>query len=101
MKIGRMIEGDLYKIKPNILLHTERYTGPQRRYKVLAGFREGGAKTGADALPPFVYLGSKEEDWRYLYQHTSRIHYILWNGDVWVMDNQFAKHIIPASVHNV
>ena len=92
MKIDRMQVGKLYLIKENIQISRPDLTGPHGEYKVLRGWRLSGTVAKRD---PFVYLGFKDEDWRYNYQHTSKIHYVLWQGEVWVMDNQFAKHIVP------
>ena len=27
--------------------------------------------------------------------NTNKIHYVLWQDKIYVMDNQFAKHVIP------
>ena len=95
MRIDRMTEGKLYKIKPKIQLYSDQRTGPNRDIRVLGGYKSVMTKDRSENLPPFVYLGFKKEDWAYHYQHTTKIHYILWEGDIWVMDNQFAKHIVP------
>ena len=92
MRIDRMKEGYLYRIKPNIWIETDGRTGPDRTLPVLRGWRNPPAKNDWE---PFIYLGHKQENWSYHYQHTNRIHYVMWRGTVWVMDNQFAKHIIP------
>ena len=94
MRIDRMMEGDLYKIKSHIHVYEDNRVGPNKEYRVLAGYRD---KTVPDAsgMPPFLYLGYKMEDWKYHYQNTNKVHYIMLDGDIWVMDNQFAKHIIP------
>ncbi len=89
-----MLEGKLYKVKPDIHVYKGNRAGPNREYRVLAGYRELGSYDTSN-IPPFIYLGHKEEDWKYHYQHTNKIHYIMLDGDIWVMDNQFAKHIIP------
>lgn len=94
MRIDRMVEGGLYKIKPNIHVYEDNRAGPHRKYRVLAGYRDR-TISSLPALPPFLYLGYKIEDWKYHYQHTNKVHYIMLGGDVWVMDNQFAKHIVP------
>ncbi len=89
-----MVEGNLYKIKPSIQVEDYMRTGPNREYRVLSGYRSY-ANPNSDKCPPFIYLGYKTEDWKYHYQHTNKIHYIMMDGDICVMDNQFAKHIIP------
>ena len=94
MKIDRMLEGNLYKIKPDINVYGENRTGPNREYRILAGYRCKENPTSS-SWPPFIYLGYKMEDWMYHYHHTKKVHYIMLGGDIWVMDNQFAKHIIP------
>jgi len=93
MKIDRMKEGELYEIKPQTILEpgsTGSSGSPD--YPVLKGWRKWDYK---ESRPPFIYLGYKYEDWRYNYQGTNKIHYVLWKGDMYVMDNQFAKHIKP------
>lgn len=95
MRIDRMKEGALYKIKPNISLDVVQRIGPQPQFPVLRGWRDVFGSKDSSSLPPFVYLGYKKEDWAYHYHHTKKIHYVMWQGDIWVMDNQFAKHIIP------
>ena len=95
MRIDRMKEGKLYEIKVGVYLETDGYTGksdPNHAYRVLRGWRDHNAK---QKHAPFVYLGHKIEDWRYNYLNTNKIHYVLYEGDIWVMDNQFAKHIVP------
>ena len=92
MRIDRMETGKLYLIKENIEISTGDKAGPNYEYNVLRGWRSWSKVCKRD---PFVYLGYKEEDWRYNYQHTSKIHYVLWQGEIWVMDNQFAKHVVP------
>ena len=42
-----------------------------------------------------TYLCAKHEDWIYSFKHTSKVHYVLWKEDIYIMDNQFAKHIEP------
>jgi len=94
MKIGRMTEGQLYEIKPQTIIETS-HTGaskPDLVYPVLKGWRQWNHSI---KRPPFIYLGYKYEDWTYNYQHTNKIHYVLWQEGIYVMDNQFAKHIIP------
>ena len=94
MKIARMTTGSLYFIKPNVWVDTYGYASHKKSYKVLRGWKQ--EANPQDVHPPFVYLGWKEEDWTYSYQHTNKIHYVMWQGDIYVMDNQFAKHIIPS-----
>lgn len=94
MKIDRMKEGQLYEIKEGTVIETS-YTGgsnPGFVYPVLKGWRHWSNK---NKRPPFIYLGWKIEPWTYHYQHTNKIHYVLWKEDIYVMDNQFAKHIMP------
>mgnify|MGYP006226220321 FL=1 len=94
MKIDRMKEGQLYEIKPQTIVETS-HTGtsnPDAVYPVLKGWRQWDYNK---ERPPFIYLGWKIEPWTYHYQHTNKIHYVLWQEDIYVMDNQFAKHIIP------
>lgn len=94
MKIERMKEGTLYRIKPNINLEGWMHkTGPNEEYRVLAGYRERSSTRYDHA--PFVYLGYKIEEWMYDLRGTNKIHYVFWKGEVWVMDNGFAKHIVP------
>ena len=94
MRIDRMKEGALYQIKPNINIRGWiQKIGPNDMYRVLTGYRER-SNIRYDH-PPFVYLGYKIEDWKYDMRDTHKIHYVLWQGDIWVMDNQFAKHIVP------
>ena len=96
MRIERMEEGALYKIKPNISLDRHQRIGPVKpQYPVLRGWRDVFSRHDSSEYPPFVYLGYKQEEWAYHYQHTNKIHYVMWQGEIWVMDNQFAKHIIP------
>ena len=95
MRINRMVEGNLYKIKPGIHVYPDQRTGPRGMYRVIGGFRDTTMRDRSSKLPPFVYLGYKCEDWSYNYQHTNKIHYVLYEGSICVMDNQFAKHIIP------
>ena len=94
MKIDRMKEGQLYEIKPQTIVETS-HTGtskPEAVYPVLKGWRQWDYNK---ERPPFIYLGWKIEPWTYHYQHTNKIHYVLWQEDIYVMDNQFAKHVIP------
>ena len=93
MKIDRMVEGGLYSIKPNICLRDGR-TGPAREFRVLGGWRVPEMRDGT-SHPPFIYLGWKEEEWMYHYLNTHKIHYVMWKGEICVMDNSFAKHIVP------
>ena len=88
-----MFEGRLYKIKPGIHVYEGNRTGPEKQYRVLLGYRERNSRS--EHWPPFIYLGHKIEDWKYHYQHTNKIHYIMIGDEIWVMDNQFAKHIVP------
>ena len=77
MKIDRMEKGALYTIKTSTVI-TDQFvpvTDPSKH--------------------EFIYLGWKQEDWTYSCQNTNKIHYVLWRERVWVMDNQFAKHIEP------
>lgn len=88
-----MIEGNLYEIKPQTIVQLGATgNGGSPDYLVLKGWRQW---NHMEKRPPFIYLGYKYEDWRYNYQGTNKIHYILWKGDMYVMDNQFAKHVIP------
>ena len=90
-----MKEGQLYEIKKGTVIETS-YTGasnPSLVYPVLRGWRHWSSKESK--RPPFIYLGWKIESWTYHYQHTNKIHYVLWKEDIYVMDNQFAKHIVP------
>ena len=97
MKIDRMKEGSLYEIKPQTVIESNRTTGmwdiniPD--FPILKGWRKWDHN---ESKPPFIYLGYKYEDWVYNYQNTHKIHYVLWQGAMYVMDNQFAKHVIPA-----
>lgn len=94
MRIDRMKEGALYQIKSNIRIGGWiQRVGPNDMYRVLTGYRERSG-TRHDH-PPFVYLGYKIEDWKYDMRDTHKIHYVLWQGDIWIMDNQFAKCIVP------
>ena len=89
-----MTEGQLYEIKPQTIIETSR-TGASKSdlvYPVLKGWRQWDYNK---KRPPFIYLGHKIEDWTYHYQHTNKIHYVLWKEEIYVMDNQFAKHILP------
>ena len=87
-----MKEGGLYEVKYKVHLDLNSWTGPGYRYPVLRGWKH---LRGSKEHPPFVYLGWKIEDWKYAYLQTNKIHYILWKGSIWTMDNQFAKHIMP------
>lgn len=88
-----MIEGNLYEIKPQTIIEeTKTDTFGTSWFPVLKGWRQWDHD---QKRPPFIYLGYKHEDWRYNYQGTNKIHYILWKEDIYVMDNQFAKHVIP------
>tara|TARA_R110001599_G_C11958204_1_gene632527 strand:+ start:168 stop:458 length:291 start_codon:yes stop_codon:yes gene_type:complete len=88
-----MVEGSLYFVKPNIFISANRLTGPDKKYRVVCGWR--GPKKACKVQPPFLYLGWKTENWTYAQQHTNKIHYVMWEGSICVMDNQFAKHIVP------
>ena len=89
-----MIEGNLYEIKPQTVLdlgdiiHAEGAPS----FPIIRGWRQWST---CEVRPPFIYLGYKLENWTYNYYNTNKIHYILWKEDIYVMDNQFAKHIIP------
>ena len=91
-----MIEGSLYEIKPQTVVESHRTTGMWSSgipdFPILKGWRQWNHNK---VRPPFIYLGFKMEDWKYSYQNTSKIHYVLWKEKIYVMDNQFAKHIIP------
>ena len=92
MKIDRMKEGHLYEIKPQTIIETT-HTGTRAcDMPVVKGWRQWDHNK---IRPPFIYLGYKYEDWTYSYQHTNKIHYILWKENIYVMDNQFAKHVVP------
>ena len=96
MKIDRMKEGQLYEIKPATVLETNSTVGSSGgapNLPILRGWRHW--SNNENKRPPFIYLGWKIEDWTYAYQHTNKIHYVLWKEDIYVMDNQFAKHIVP------
>ena len=93
MRIDKMVEGSLYLIKPNVHINTDGYACARQSFRVMRGWRETSVHS---SYPPFVYLGWKMEDWFYAYQHTNKIHYVMWQGDIYVMDNQFAKHIMPS-----
>ena len=93
MRIDNMQEGSLYLIKPNVYINDTGYASHRSNYRVLRGWKD---HEHSVQYPPFVYLGWKVEDWLYAYQHTNKIHYVMWQGDIFVMDNQFAKHIIPS-----
>ena len=89
-----MKEGQLYEIKQGTVIETS-YTessNPKFVYPVLKGWRHW---SNTSERPPFIYLGWKIEDWTYQYQHTNKIHYVLWKETIYVMDNQFAKHVVP------
>ena len=100
MKIDRMKEGKLYQIKPQTMIESGKANASVGApyYPILRGWRKWDY---SEERPPFIYLGWKMEDWTYHYLNTNKIHYVLWKEDIYVMDNQFAKHIIPVSVHNV
>lgn len=87
-----MKEGQLYEIKPQTILETSHTGTSNCALPILKGWRKWDYD---ESRPPFIYLGWKMEDWTYHYQHTNKIHYILWKEDIYVMDNQFAKHIVP------
>ena len=94
MRIDRMQVGKLYEIKEGTHLEWDDWStvGPNGEYRVLRGWRD---HRDNQKRAPFVYLGHKIEDWKYNYLSTNKIHYVLYLGDIWVMDNQFAKHIVP------
>lgn len=91
-----MIEGNLYEIKSTTVVESTRttslYDSTVPDFPILKGWRQWDHKK---IRPPFIYLGYKMEDWKYSYQNTSKIHYVLWEEKVYVMDNQFAKHVEP------
>ncbi len=87
-----MKEGQLYEIKPQTIIETGHTGSKACDLPVLKGWRQWDYNK---ARPPFIYLGYKYEDWIYSYQHTNKIHYVLWQEDIYVMDNHFAKHIVP------
>jgi len=93
MRINRLKEGQLYQIKPDICLSEYlRKTGRNDEYKVLSGYKDKKLHN----LPPLVYLGYKIEDWEFIWTtKTNKIHYVLWQDEIWVMDERFAKHILP------
>ena len=95
MKIDRMKEGQLYEIKQGTVIETSSTggLGGAPDLPVLKGWRHWASSK--ERRPPFIYLGWNMEDWTYHYQHTNKIHYVLWKEDIYVMDNQFAKHIVP------
>ena len=77
MRISRMVEGNLYKIKPHIHVYpNDARTGPNSSYPILGGFRESDRKDVSSSFPPFVYLGHNRETWSYAMQHTNKIHYV-------------------------
>ena len=88
MRIERMQIGKLYEIKEDISLANDVYsvTGPNREYKVLRGWKNRSLKK---KHPPFVYLGHKTEEWTYNYLNTKKIHYVLYEGDIWVMNKHY------------
>tara|TARA_R110001592_G_scaffold68192_1_gene208939 strand:- start:936 stop:1256 length:321 start_codon:yes stop_codon:yes gene_type:complete len=96
MKIDRMEEGALYTIKASTVISHQSIpvTGPSKyeQIPVLKGWRD---YSKSKIRAPFIYLGWKQEDWTYSYQNTNKVHYVLWKEKVWVMDNQFAKHVEP------
>tara|TARA_B100000287_G_C20384047_1_gene682805 strand:+ start:417 stop:725 length:309 start_codon:yes stop_codon:yes gene_type:complete len=94
MRINKMIEGNLYEIKPTTIVETGPafLSSSAPEYQVIKGWRKWDYD---EKRPPFIYLGWKMENWTYHYQQTNKIHYVLWKEDIYVMDNQFAKHIIP------
>ena len=85
----------MYEIKQGTVIETSNTgaSSPELVYPVLKGWRH--ISTYPQERPPFIYLGWKIEDWTYHYQHTNKIHYVLWKECIYVMDNQFAKHIVP------
>ena len=94
MKIDRMKEGQLYEIKPQTIIETHKVSVQKNapQLQVIRGWRKWDYD---EVRPPMIYLGWKTEDWSYTYLHTNKIHYVLWKEDIYVMDNQFAKHIVP------
>ena len=91
MKIDRMKEGQLYEIKPETIIEVSTASSKSDA-QVLRGWRKWDYN---EKRPPFIYLGWQMEEWTYHYLDTNKIHYVLWKEDIYVMDNQFAKHIIP------
>lgn len=93
MRIEKMIDGGLYSIKSTTMVDIGiTNTTNEGNLPVLRGWRCSDVSINHQ---PFVYLGWKMEDWKYHYQGTHKIHYILWRATVFVMDNQFAKHVVP------
>ena len=92
MKIDRMKVGQLYTIKEGTVVETGNTGTSSCDLPVIKGWRHW---MNQEKREPFLYLGWKMEDWTYEYQHTNKIHYILWKEQIYVMDNQFAKHIVP------
>lgn len=84
----------MYLIKPQTIIDVVSTKGfkDAPSYLVLKGWRKWDF---SECRPPFIYLGYKYENWTYNYQNTNKIHYVHWMGDLYVMDNQFAKHIVP------
>ena len=94
MRIERMKEGQLYHIKPNTCLDGWiQKVGPNEEYRVLMGHKTRDKKQWDH--PPLVYLGFKIEEWEYDFRCTNKIHYVMWQEEIWVMDNGFGKHVIP------
>lgn len=87
-----MDDGGLYSIKSTTMVDIGKVQTPDGELPVLRGWRSQGFCLDH---PPIVYLGWKMEEWRYHYQGTYKIHYVLWKDVIYVMDNQFAKHLIP------
>jgi hypothetical protein len=93
MKIDRMKKGKMYLIKPETIIDiasTGSLSSPD--YLVLKGWRKW---DHSEPRPPFIYLGYAHENWTYNYQATNKVHYAFWKGSLYVMDNQFAKHVVP------
>ena len=89
-----MKEGQLYEIKATTMIElgsTSSLEGAPD-HPVLKGWKKWDYH---EIREPLIYLGYKRENWMYNYQNTNKIHYVLWKGDMCVMDNQFAKHIVP------
>lgn len=92
MRIDRMVEGGLYSIKATTMLVEGVHETPESEMPVLKGWRHKSLET---SYPPIIYMGWKMEKWMYQYLQTFKIHYVLWKGTIYVMDNQFAKHVVP------
>ena len=89
----------MYLIKPHTIVETPQLNVQKNgiNYTVLKGWRKF---DHYEDRAPLLYLGYKYENWTYNYQHTNKIHYVHWMGDLYVMDNQFAKHVVPIGDFN-